>query len=199
MIDIDGMICRLMQLMQDTHTTAAYGSSSEDSKPELLLIHCLRAAEGEQNTARRHFLKCTCVQLCIAAQCILQRVLMFGKGRWIQDDEVILRFHLVQEAEGIFGKSLMTQIVWEIQADIVIYQLDSLSTAVNAVYQPGTPTHGIDTETTGVAEHIQYGTTLRVMLQQTAIITLIYKEARLLPLKPVNMNDALKGRVVSLL
>ena len=52
MIDVDGMICRLMQLMQDTHTAATYGSSSEDSKPELLLIHCLRAAEGEQYSAR---------------------------------------------------------------------------------------------------------------------------------------------------
>ena len=49
-------------------------------------------------------------------------------------------------------------------------------------------THGVNGEAASVAEHIEHRTTLRVSLEQMAVLALVDEEARLLTLQPVDME-----------
>ena len=91
----------------------------------------------------------------------------------------------LQELEGILAIRLMTSITWEVQLHILLGQFDGFRRTVYTVYEFGTTTHGIERETTRIAEHIQDALTLRIMLQQRAVLTLVDKESRLLAFQPV--------------
>src|SRR5574344_246129 len=56
------------------------------------------------------------------------------------------------------------------------------------MYQFCTTTHSINGETSSIAEHIQYRTSLSIMFQQRTVVTLIYEEAGFLTFKPVDME-----------
>ena len=89
MIDVDGMVGWLMQLMQDANLPLCHGCRREDCHSELVFVDGLRAAEGEEDAARLYHLECLAVELRVASQGITERVFMFGKSRRVEDDEVI--------------------------------------------------------------------------------------------------------------
>lgn len=51
MIDVDGMVGGLMQLMEDAHTASCLGSGREDGITEMLLRDHLATAEREEDAA----------------------------------------------------------------------------------------------------------------------------------------------------
>ena len=82
---------------------------------------------------------------------------MFGKGGWIQDNQVVcILLHLLEETECILSKCLVARVIREVQADVVIDQIHRFGRTVHAVYQLGSATHSIHRESARVTEHIQY-------------------------------------------
>ena len=57
MIDVDGVIGRLMELMQDAHLTPGLCSCREYRLPEVVLCNDLGAAESKENPPRFDLLK----------------------------------------------------------------------------------------------------------------------------------------------
>ena len=92
MIDVDGMVGWLVQLVQNANLAASQCSSREDCHAELVFIDGLRAAEREEDAARLYHLESLGVELRVAAQGILQGILVLGKSRRVEDDEVIMAF-----------------------------------------------------------------------------------------------------------
>ena len=81
MVDVHRMVARLGELMQDAHAASALGSGGEDGIAEILLVHHLRAGEGEEDAARLDFLERLGIELAIATEGIAERVTVLGKGR----------------------------------------------------------------------------------------------------------------------
>ena len=185
MIDVDGMVGRLMQLMEDAHTASCLGSSREDGITEMLLRDHLATAEREEDAAALDALEPLEIQARITLQGVVKSAAMLGKGRRVEHDEVVLILVGIEEFEGIVAESLMAGIIREVQRHVLIGELDGLRATVDGMHQPGTTPHGIDRKATGIAEHVQHATSLRVLLKQMAILTLVDKEARLLAMQPV--------------
>ena len=89
MVDVDGMVGRLVQLMEDAHLTMGLGGGGEDGVAEMLLRDHLRAGEGEEDAARGNLLKGLRVQAGITLQRVVQGTSMLGKGGRVKDDEVV--------------------------------------------------------------------------------------------------------------
>ena len=126
-----------------------------------------------------------------------QSVLVLGKGRRVEDDEVVFIPHFIEELESIGGKGLVAGISGEVERDVGIDEFHSLGTAIHGMYEVSPSAHAINTESTGITEHVEHVASLGVRLQQRAVITLIDKESRLLTLEPVDMElqSVLQGNV----
>ena len=134
MVDVDGMVGRLMELVKDADTAPNFGSSTEHSTTEIVLSHHLRAGEGEKDTARRHPFKGRCIEFLIASQGIVKHFLVLGKCGRIEDDKVVGESPLdaceatwiLEKIESIGSIGTMTWIAWEIQFHVVIGNTDGL-------------------------------------------------------------------------
>ena len=165
MININWMISRLMNLMQDAHLTSSLCSSGEDSLSEIVLSDYLRTTEGKQDSAWLNLFKSFDVQSGVTTQTILQCVTMLCKGRWVKNDKVILTIVIIKILKSILSDSQsMTRIIREVEFDILIRQFDSLSRTVHRMYHFCPTTHSINRETTRVTEHIQYTSSLCIIL-----------------------------------
>ena len=89
MIDVDGVIGRLMQLMQDTHLTLCKGCCRKYRIAEMVLRDHLRTREREENATLLNLLESLLIQAGVALQRIMQGTTMLGEGRWIENNEVI--------------------------------------------------------------------------------------------------------------
>ena len=89
MIDVDGVVLRLVELVDDSHAAACLLGSREYRQAEHLLIHRLRAGEGEHQSARTHCRYALGIKPLVAAQGILDGVAVLGKSRWVEDNQVV--------------------------------------------------------------------------------------------------------------
>lgn len=80
MIDIDGMIGRLMNLMQDAHLAVGLDCSSKYRITEVLLRHNLRAAEREEDASRLDALQTLHIKARVALERVAQSCAMLGKA-----------------------------------------------------------------------------------------------------------------------
>ena len=183
------MVGGLVQLMKDAHLTTCLGCRGKDRIAEVILRDYLRATEGEEDTTRLNLLKRLLVQTGIALQGIMQRPTVFGKGRWIEDNQVVLAASLLQIAEGILAVSLMTGIAREVQLDIAVGEFDGLGTTIDGMHKFGPTPHGIKRESTGITEHIQYASALGKALEQQTVVALVDEEAGLLAAEPVDIEQ----------
>ena len=71
MIDVNGMIGRLMQLMQDAHLALGKGCCRKYSIAEMVFCYHLRTGEREQNTTLLYLLESLLIQTGIALQGIV--------------------------------------------------------------------------------------------------------------------------------
>ena len=113
---------------------------------------------------------------------------MLCKGWRVKYNEVIGLCHLLKILKSVFGESLVTRVGWEVKFDVLINKIYCLLTAVNGVYKTCPASHRIYAKPTSIAEHIKYVTAFRVLLHQTTVISLVYKESCLLAFKPVDME-----------
>ena len=166
MIDIDGMVGRLVQLMQDAHLAAGLGSCREDSVAEIIFGNDLRTAEGEQDSTWLDAFEALNVKSGVAFQCIMERSTMFGKGRRIKNDEVVLLVVGIEILEGVIAECLVTGVTREVEGDIAVGKLDGLGAAVDRVDGLRTASHGIDREASSVAEHIENRAATGILLEK---------------------------------
>ena len=75
--------------MKDAHLAPGLSGGSKDRIAEVLFSNHLRAREGEEDAPRLNLLKGTRIETGIALQRIVQCPAMLGKGRWVEDDEVV--------------------------------------------------------------------------------------------------------------
>src|SRR5574344_1502741 len=104
--------------MKDEYIAFCCCRGCEYGCAELVFIDSLRTAEGEENAAWLDLFKGFLVQACISLQRIAERIFVLGECRWIEDDEIVGCFHLVQELERVFSKCLMAIAVGEVEFHI---------------------------------------------------------------------------------
>ena len=134
MVDVDGMVGRLRELMQDAHLAPRHGRRAEYRKAELLLRHRLRAGKREENASRTNLLKCLHIEFAIAYEGIFQRALMLCKCWRIENYKVITVIDSAKKLECILRKCLVTAVAWEIKLDIGIRQTHSLFRTVDRMH-----------------------------------------------------------------
>lgn len=198
MVDIDGMIGGLVQLMQNPHFSMSLSSSRKDSRAEVLLRYHLRATEGEQDASVLDLLQSFDVQADISLQRIVQSRAVLGESGWIKNDEIIAVVVTVEIIESIVADGLMALITREVHSHVELRELNSLCAAVYRMHNLGTASHGIDREASRIAEHVKHALALGIVLKQGAIFTLVNKESCLLAFEPVDMKlqSVLHGHIV---
>ena len=144
MIDVDGVVGRLMQLVEDANLTTCQGGSSKDGIAEMILRDDLRTTEGEENPTRLYLLERLVVQAGIAFERIMECPTVLGKGRRIENNQVILVASLLKELEGILAESLMTLVAREVELYVAVGEFDGLGTTVDRVHQLSPSAHGIE-------------------------------------------------------
>ena len=182
------MIGWLVQLVQDAYLTPGKGGSRKDGIAEMVFGHNLRARERKEDATLVYLLKCLLVQTGIALQRIVQGSAMLGKGRRVEDDKVVMMLLVdaLQELKCVFAEGFVTRVAREIQLHVLLGQLDGLARAVHAMHQLGATPHGIERETTSIAEHIQDALAVGILFQQRAVLALVDEESCLLAAKPVD-------------
>ena len=127
-INVDGMVGWLGELVQDAHLSLGLGCCTENCKPELVLVHRLGTGKGEQDAAGGQFLECLGIEAAIAYQGIAQGTLVLGECRRVENDQVIgILLHVVEEFEGILGKGAVTSVLGsEIQCHVVVGEANGL-------------------------------------------------------------------------
>lgn len=100
MIDIDRMVSRLVQPVENPDTPAGLGSCREYSQSESLLVDYLRTAVCEYQPFRRNFGDCGCIESLVCPQSILEHTTVLCKCRWIHYHQVIFPLRtLLQEIQ----------------------------------------------------------------------------------------------------
>ena len=123
-VDIDGVVCWLVELVEYAYVAFALGGCSEYGEAKLVLVDCLGATEGEQYSARLDFLHGLGVEACVTLQGIVQRVAVFGKSGRVEHNKVIAVVHFAQILESIGGKRLMARGIVEVEGNIAVGYVD---------------------------------------------------------------------------
>ncbi len=187
-VDVDGVIGRLVELVEDADMTTALGRCREDGEAELLLVDSLGAGEGEDDATGADLLEGDGIEARIAFECIAERVLVLGEGRGIEHDEVIVATGTFEELKSIFGKGFVARVAREVEVDVAACELDGLGGHIYTVHPFCSSAHGVDGESSGVAEHVQDGALAAILFEKTAVFTLVNEETSLLAMQPVDVE-----------
>ena len=90
MINVHGMVGRLVQTIQDPDTAASLCGGREHCQRKRLFVNHLRAAEGKHQATGSHLGDGGGVQSLVGPQGIVQRSSMLGESRRIHNDEIVL-------------------------------------------------------------------------------------------------------------
>ena len=156
MVYVYRVVCRLVELMQDSHVSPTDCGGREHGETELLLVDSLRAAEREENTSLFDFLQGDGVEAGVSLDGVADGVFVLGKSRGVQYDQVVvlLMAYVAEKSEGVFREGFMAFVVGEIQFDVGVSQVDCFRAAVNGMYQLSPTSHGIYGKAASVAKHV---------------------------------------------
>ena len=68
MVDVDRMVARLGELVKNAHAASALCSGGKHGVTEVLLVHHLRAGEGEEDAARTYLFEGLGIELGVTAK-----------------------------------------------------------------------------------------------------------------------------------
>lgn len=111
MVDVDGVVGGLVQLVEDAHLASRLGCRREHRLAEMLLADHLRATEGEEDATLADTLKSLDVEARVALEGVAQRATVLGEGGRVEDDQVVLVVVAVEILEGVLAESLMAMIL----------------------------------------------------------------------------------------
>ncbi len=189
MIYVDRMIGRLGQLMQDPHPSSGDGGSAEDGESELIPCNRLRAGEGEKKPPWSQLLYGGKVEFLISLQRVVDGAAMFGKCRRVEHDEVIFTFlHPLEKLKSIVDHGVVSWFFTEVQHNIRPVSDTALGELSTESTNTAPPRRAYTEKPPGIAKHVQHVPAFGILLEQRAVVPLIDKKARLLPLEPVDMK-----------
>ena len=185
MIYIDGMVLRLMQLMQNPHTPPHLCRRREYRQTEHFFVNCLRTRKRKDYPSGLNTFYCLGIQPFIPSQRILYRIAVFGKSRRVKHNQIILVAYIRHIFKRLACMRLMRGTRRKIACHITFYQLHGLFADVHRIHPMRSTPQGIHRKTARIAKHIQHITPLGITLQQGSILTLVNKKSRLLTAQPV--------------
>ena len=151
-VDIDGMVLGLMELVEDTHSPPDLRCRGEDCQAEHLFVYRLRARESEEDTAVAYLLYCLRVDTLVAAQGVFDSVAVLGEGRRVEDNEVVgtvalrrlrrLAF-LFEESKRLLGIGMVVGAVREVARHVGIHQRNGFLRHIHRVHCPRSAAQGV--------------------------------------------------------
>ena len=123
-IDADGVVGWLGELVQDAYAATRHGCCGEYGRTEIVLRHHLRAGKGEEYASGSYLLECLGIELAVAHKGVAQGILVLCEGRRVEDDEVVLVAHAVEVLEGILGKCFVARVAGEVELHIGAGDID---------------------------------------------------------------------------
>lgn len=186
-VDIDGVISGLMELVEDAHMSTTLSSCCEDGKTELVLVDSLTAAESEYNAARAYLLESYSVETSVALESIAQSILVLGKSWRVEHDEIVVATGTFEILESVFAEAFVL-CIGEVESNIGIGELDSACAGIDAVDVVGSATEGIYTETASVAEHVEDVLATGIFFEKMTVVALVNEETGFLAFEPVDVE-----------
>ena len=189
MVDVHGVVGGLVEAVEDADGAAGLGGGGEDREGEGLLVHDLRAAEGEDEAAGRDLRDRGRVQALVRPEGVLQRPAVLGESRRIHDHEVVLPFrNVAEELDGIGAVGGMLVGREAVQGHVPVHHVHRLLGTVHGIHMDRSPVQGIDGKAAGVAEEVQDVPSLGEPAHGRAVLALVQEEARLLALVPIDVE-----------
>ena len=111
MADVDGMVGRLRELVENADAAAGLLGGGEDAHAEHVLADELRTGEGKEDSAWGYLAECLCVETAVAAQAVLQCSSVLDESGGVEDDEIVGAVgHVVEVAEGVGGEGFVAPV-----------------------------------------------------------------------------------------
>ncbi len=175
MINADGMIGRLAEVVQDTDGSPRLDRPCHYRPLELVNPHHLGTGKGKYDATGLNLAEGQLVEAFVGHHGLVAGGEGFGEGGWVKDHYAIVRVAALEEVEHIGGEGGVGHLIGIIQLDIFQRPSDRPSRTVHGIDGTGSRPDGIDRKATRVAERIQHLLSLGIAAEELAIFPLIQK------------------------
>lgn len=143
--------------MKNSNRAVTYGGCGENRSTKIGLTYDLRATEGEENALVFYFSQGLCIESGVSFEGLAKGVSVFGKGRRVEDDKIVVIFRgVVKILKGVVDKSGVACVVREIEPDIVARHIDCFGGGVDGMNFHSAASQRVNAETACVAAHIEH-------------------------------------------
>ena len=196
----DGVVSALLSHFNLPQLDAGVLGGAVEHLDEKLLRGEVRTGAGGKISAARQQLHGAIVDLLIAGHGFGNGLAALGKGRRIENDEVIaagLLFQLRQQLEHV-GAYAFHYIIQAVAAGVFAGAFHGEIADVHRCHMLGTALGGIEGEGTGVSKAIQHCFALRQLADGKTVIFLVEEKASLLSVNEIyRIDDAVFGDIHS--
>ena len=180
------MVGRLVQAVQDAYAPARLGGRGEYGQGKRLLVHHLRAAEGEHEATGRHLGKGGGIQALIGPEGVFEGAAVLGEGRRVHNHKVVgaVRdvFYEFNRVRAVGAVPVGPETV---QGHVALHHVHGPPGTVHGVHVEGAAGKGVNGETAGIAEEVQDLAACGQGAHAGPVLPLVQEEAGLLALAPV--------------
>ena len=89
MVDVDRMIGRLGELVQNPYVASRDGCCRKNRSAKQFSAHGLRTTERKENPSRAYLMKSRCIESFITLSGVAQYLMMFGESGWVEDNQIV--------------------------------------------------------------------------------------------------------------
>lgn len=145
MINIDSVICRLVQTVENSHTPAGLRRCRKHRKRKSLLIDHLRTTVSKHQSARSYLRYCRSIQSLICPERVFQSSPMLCESGRIHDDQIIFSLrNISQIIYGVTTQAAVLRLIEPVEPHILVHKTHSLFGAVHRIYRLRTCCQSID-------------------------------------------------------
>lgn len=176
------------QLVQDADLASGDGCGREDRGAEQLLADRLRTGESEEEPSAFDLRQRPGIEPLVALHGIAQHFVVLGEGRRVEDDHVVPVADVLEVFDGIDGQRSVGSLFSEVEPNVGVGQGDGPLRGVDRAYFACPARKSIYRKSARVAEGIEDRASPGVAAYQFAVEALVDKEARFLPLFPIDQE-----------